>query len=114
MSKRKDRKRYNNGSRQDYTKGGRVGYREGDEVEERNARAEAIANNRDGVQNQQSGEGETVNTTPQGNNTPMSFEDFTAGQNYIAQGGSGFGSAIRDIKGQKFLTNLNKQPIKNI
>jgi len=29
MSKRKDRKRYNNGSRQDYTKGGRVGYAEG-------------------------------------------------------------------------------------
>ena len=29
MSKRKDRKRYNNGSRQDYTKGGRVGYQEG-------------------------------------------------------------------------------------
>ena len=101
MSKRKDRKRYNNGSRQDYTKGGRVGYREGDEVEERNARAEAIANNRDGVQNQQSGEVDTVNTTPQGNNTPMSFEDFTAGQNYINQGGSGFGSAIRDLKGRK-------------
>jgi hypothetical protein len=33
MSKRKDRKRYNNGSRQDYTKGGRVGYAEGDAVE---------------------------------------------------------------------------------
>jgi CRISPR/Cas system CSM-associated protein Csm2 small subunit len=40
MSKRKDRKRYSNGSRQDFTKGGRVGYREGDEVEERNARAD--------------------------------------------------------------------------
>jgi len=47
MSKRKDRKRYNNGSRQDYTKGGRVGYAEGNAVEERNARAEAIRQNRE-------------------------------------------------------------------
>lgn len=47
MSKRKDRKRYSNGSRQDYTKGGRVGYAEGDAVEERNARAEAIRQNRE-------------------------------------------------------------------
>ena len=100
MSKRRNRKRSGGTARQDYTQGGRVGYREGDEVEERNARAEAIANNRKGVQNQQAGEAEPVNNTPQGNNTPMSFEDFTAGQNYIAQGGSGFGSAIRDLKGQ--------------
>jgi len=104
MSKRKDRKRYSKGTRQDYTQGGRVGYREGDEVEERNARAEAIANNREGVQNQQAGEAEPVNTTPKESNTPLSFEDFTAGQNYISQGGSGFGSAIKDVKGnQKFL-----------
>jgi len=98
-NKRKNRKR-SSVKRDDYTQGGRVGYREGDEVEERNARAEAIANNRKGAQNQQSGEVETVNNTPQGNNTPVSFEDFTAGQNYIDQGGSGFGSAIRDLKGQ--------------
>ena len=103
MAKRRNRKRYNNGSRQDYTKGGRVGYREGDEVEERNARAEAIANNRKGVQNQQVGEAAKINTTPQENNTPVSFEDFTSGQNYIPQG-SGLGGAIRDAKGnQKFL-----------
>ena len=47
MSKRKNRKRYSNGSRQDYTKGGRVGYAEGNAVEERNARAEAIRQNRE-------------------------------------------------------------------
>ena len=104
MAKRRNRKRSGGIARQDYTQGGRVGYREGDEVEERNARAEAIANNRKGVQNQQAGEAEKINTTPQGSNTPVSFQDFTAGQNYIAQGGSGFGSAIRDAKGkQKFL-----------
>jgi len=34
MSKRKDRKRYSNGSRQDYTKGGRVGYAQGDNVDQ--------------------------------------------------------------------------------
>jgi len=101
-NKRKNRKR-SSVKRDDYTKGGRVGYREGDEVEERNARAEAIANNRKGVQNQQVGEAAKINTTPQENNTPVSFEDFTSGQNYIAQG-SGLGGAIRDAKGnQKFL-----------
>jgi len=47
MSKRRNRKRYSNGSRQDYTKGGRVGYAEGDAVEEKNARAEAITQNRE-------------------------------------------------------------------
>jgi hypothetical protein len=69
-------------------------------LETRNARAEAIANNRDGVQNQQSGEVETVNNTPQGNNTPMSFEDFIAGQNYIDQGGSGLSTYVQNLKGQ--------------
>ena len=29
MAKRRNRKRYSNGSRQDYTKGGRVGYQDG-------------------------------------------------------------------------------------
>jgi hypothetical protein len=113
MSKRKDRKRYNNGSRQDYTKGGRVGYREGDAVEERNARAEAIANNREGAQNQQSGEVETVNNTPQGNNTPMSFEDFTAGQNYIPQEGSGFSTSVQNLKGQKIFNEAQQAAYQN-
>jgi hypothetical protein len=48
-----------------------------DEVEERNARAEAIANNREGAQNQQSGEVETVNNTPQGNNLDSLNNDTT-------------------------------------
>ena len=46
MSKRKDRKRYSKGTRQDYTQGGRVGYREGDAVEERNLIAQTIEQNR--------------------------------------------------------------------
>jgi hypothetical protein len=60
-----------------FNKGKRVGYAEGDEVEERNARAEAIANNREGAQNQQSGEVETVNNTPQGNNLDSLNNDTT-------------------------------------
>lgn len=65
MSKRRNRKRSGGIIREDYRQGGRVGYREGDEVEERNARAEAIKQNREGVQNQQAGEAEPTNTTPQ-------------------------------------------------
>ena len=47
MSKRRNRKRSGGIARQDYTKGGRVGYAEGNAVEERNARAEAIRQNRE-------------------------------------------------------------------
>ena len=73
-NKRKDRKRYNKGSRQDYTQGGRVGYREGDEVEElkRNAlRAERVDNRRGQQEAQQMPNASSAPTTTTTSTAPQ-------------------------------------------
>ena len=69
-NKRKDRKRYSKGSREDYTNGGRVKYVEGDEVEQ--DRINAIRANRVANRSRGRDEASQIPTTPAPSTAPAS------------------------------------------